>query len=87
MARKNNAEAAAMEAQAKLYAAAAKRATRLAIEENEARIVAENENKVAIAKAEAENEREKAEATEKFHLLGLAETADREATREWEMRN
>lgn len=38
MARKNNAEAAAMEAQAKLYAAAAKRATRLALEENEARI-------------------------------------------------
>jgi len=40
-ARKNNAAAAAMEARAKIYAAAAKRATRLAIREHKLRLAAE----------------------------------------------
>lgn len=86
-ARKNNALAAAKEARAKIYAAAAKRATRLAIREHKLRLAAEKRTKNFIKRQEIASKKYKTEEKLKFHYLRLAGQADRKAAREWARHN
>merc|ERR1712166_1502916 len=86
-ARKNNALAAAKEARAKIYAAAAKRATRLAIREHKLRLAAEKRTKKFISRQTIAMKRYKTEEKLKFKYLRLAAQADRKAAREWARHN
>ena len=84
---KNNAAAAAMEARARVFAEAAKRATRLALREQKLRVAAEKRTKVYIARQTAAHVRYAKEEKLRFHFVSLARQADRKAAREWERRN
>ena len=84
---KNNAAAAAMEARARVFAEAAKRATRLALREQKLRIAAEKRTKIYIAREIAAHHRYQKEEKKRFHFVRLAKQADRKAAREWERRN
>jgi len=86
-ARRNNAAAAAMEARAKVFAEAARRATRLAIRQQKLRVAAEKRTKVYINRQISAHLRYKKEQSRRFHLLRLARQADRKAAREWARRN
>merc|ERR1712166_1695666 len=83
----NNALAAAKEARAKIYAAAAKRATRLAIREHKLRLAAEKRTKNFIKRQQVANKKYRKEEKLKFHYLRLAGQADRKAAREWARHN